>query len=346
MPIVCPVKNERNLLPHFLRHHRELGFERFIFIDNNSDDGTTDYLLGQSDCVVYHTTESFRLTRGGVNWISDLLNIHVRGDWGVYLDCDELLVYQDMETTSFSTYLRTYVTDGVDSFYALIIDLYPDGPWTGISARASSSLLADMNCFDKDYVIRGQPHRPWVTLHPDAIEVLGGPRCRLFSILDRDLRRGWIHYGFAGQVDRFVDRVPLSLMPMLAAIWPRTHQAFFKTPVNLITENFQYGYTHESTNHQKAAAMLGILHFKFCDDLNARFDPVFSYHNFLQHGLERFQLARALRRWGRDTLTYSGTRHYKSSHDLSRYGLIGERPATAWTRDARFFRTGQDVDAD
>ena len=170
MPIVCPVKNERNLLPHFLRHHRELGFERFIFIDNNSDDGTTDYLLGQSDCVVYHTTESFRLTRGGVNWISDLLNIHVRGDWGVYLDCDELLVYQDMETTSFSTYLRTYVTDGVDSFYALIIDLYPDGPWTGISARASSSLLADMNCFDKDYVIRGQPHRPWVTLHPDAID--------------------------------------------------------------------------------------------------------------------------------------------------------------------------------
>ncbi|MBV8139209.1 MAG: glycosyltransferase family 2 protein [Deltaproteobacteria bacterium] len=181
MPIVCAVKNELNLLPHFLRHHRELGFEHFIFIDNDSDDGTTDYLVGQPDCVVYQTAESYRLTRGGVNWISDLLNIHVRGDWGIFLDCDELLVYQDMETTSFSTYFRRYATERVDSFYALMIDLYPDGSWTGVSARTSSSLLAHMNCFDKDYVIRAAPHRPWLTLHPDAIEVLGGPRCRLFS---------------------------------------------------------------------------------------------------------------------------------------------------------------------
>jgi hypothetical protein len=51
---------------------------------------------------LYHTTESYRLTRG-VNWITDLLNVHVLGDWGIFLDCDEFFVYQDMETTSFST---------------------------------------------------------------------------------------------------------------------------------------------------------------------------------------------------------------------------------------------------
>jgi hypothetical protein len=86
-----------------------------------------------------------------------------------------------------------------------------------------------MNCFDKDYIIRGAPHRPWATLYLDAIEVLGGPRCRLFSILEQDLRRGWVHYTFGSQLDRFVDKVPLSLMPMLAALWPRTQEAFFKT---------------------------------------------------------------------------------------------------------------------
>jgi len=36
----------------------------------------------------------------------------------------------------------------------------------------------------------------------------------------------------------------------------------------------------------------------------------------------------------------------KSSHDLSRYGLIGERPAVAWTQGARFFRTGLNVGSD
>jgi cytosine/adenosine deaminase-related metal-dependent hydrolase len=62
--------------------------------------------------------------------------------------------------------------------------------------------------------------------------------------------------------------------------------------------------------------MLGILHFKFVTNWNARFGPEFSYHNFSQHGRERFQLAQALRRWGDNALTYNGTRLYGSSHDL------------------------------
>jgi glycosyltransferase involved in cell wall biosynthesis len=345
IPVVCPIKNERNLLPHFIHHHRKLGIECFIFVDNDSDDGSTEYLLEQPDAIVYHTNESYAQSRFAADWVSELLNSHALGEWGIYLDCDELLVYEDMETTSFSRYLHTYAIKGVDSFYALMIDIYPEGSWSGVSARTSSFLLTDISCFDKDYVIRRPPKRPWVSLHHDAIEVLGGPRCRLFSTLEQDMQRGWMHYAVAGQVDRFVNFIPISLMPILAAVWPRTQQAFFKTPANLIRDGFRYGYSHESSNHNKAGVMLGILHLKFCDELNARFDPVFSYRNHYQHGLERFQLARALRRWRRDTLVYSGTRHFECSRDLARYGLIGERPAVVWSEGAEFFCTGQDANA-
>ena len=346
LPIVCPIKNERHLVPHFIEHHRALGIKRFIFIDNDSDDGSTDYLLEQPDCVVYHTKDSYSQSRFAADWVSELLNNHVRGDWGIYLDCDELLVYEDMETINLSEYLRAYAGGGVDSFYALMIDMYPEGPWTGVSARTEDSLLATMNCFDKDYIIRRRPNRSWLACEPDAIEVLGGPRCRLFSDLDRDARRGWVYYALAGLVDRFVNAVPAGLMPSLAAVWPRTMQAFFKTPLNLVGNNFQYPYSHESTNHRKARVMLGILHLKFCNELKARFDPVFSYRNHFNHGLERFQLARALQRWRSETLAYDGTRRYESSQDLSRYGLIGERPACVWAEGAKFFRTGQDASVD
>jgi hypothetical protein len=57
--------------------------------------------------------------------------MHVCGDWGIFLDCDEFLVHQDMETASFSTYLRTYANEGGDSFYAVMIDKYSEGPWRG-----------------------------------------------------------------------------------------------------------------------------------------------------------------------------------------------------------------------
>lgn len=101
-PYVCALKNERNLLLHFPSPPPRSGLRAFSLCRHESNDGTPDCLLGQSDCALYHTTESYRLTRG-VNWITDLLNVHVLGDWGIFLDCDEFFVYQDMETTSFST---------------------------------------------------------------------------------------------------------------------------------------------------------------------------------------------------------------------------------------------------
>jgi hypothetical protein len=166
LPIVCPVRNERHLVPHFIQHHRALGIERFIFIDNDSDDGTIDYLLEQPDCVVYHTKDSWAQSRFAADWVSEMLNTHARGDWGIYLDCDEFLVYEDMESTDLTVYLRAYAAKGVDSFYAIMIDMYPEGPWVGLSARTTDSLLTTMNCFDKDYIVRRQPTRPWVTRSP------------------------------------------------------------------------------------------------------------------------------------------------------------------------------------
>jgi hypothetical protein len=159
-----------------------------------------------------------------------------------------------------------------------------------------------------------------------------------------------MHYALAGQVDRFLKAVPLNRMPSLAVLWPRTMQAFFKTPLNLIGDGFQYGYSHESSNHQKARVMLGILHFKFCE-LSARFDPVSSHRSeqgialrtWKSASLDRFQLARAMQRWGTGTLAYPGTRLYESSHSLARYGLIGERPACVWAEGTEFYRTGQDT---
>ena len=39
-------------LPAFLDHYRHIGIEQFIFLDDQSDDGTNDYLLEQRDIVI------------------------------------------------------------------------------------------------------------------------------------------------------------------------------------------------------------------------------------------------------------------------------------------------------
>ncbi len=46
--LVSTVRNEKIRLPYFLRYYRELGIDHFLIVDNDSTDGTLDYLGGQS----------------------------------------------------------------------------------------------------------------------------------------------------------------------------------------------------------------------------------------------------------------------------------------------------------
>ena len=42
-------RNERLRLPAFLNHYRSLGVDEFLVIDNDSSDGSTEYLAAQAD---------------------------------------------------------------------------------------------------------------------------------------------------------------------------------------------------------------------------------------------------------------------------------------------------------
>jgi len=57
------VGNQRERIPFMLDHHRRFGVDRFLIVDNASDDGTTEFLLRQDDIVVFHTAASSGETR-------------------------------------------------------------------------------------------------------------------------------------------------------------------------------------------------------------------------------------------------------------------------------------------
>ena len=43
--LLAILKNEIYFLPAFLNHYRRLGVQRFVFLDDRSDDGSFEYLL-------------------------------------------------------------------------------------------------------------------------------------------------------------------------------------------------------------------------------------------------------------------------------------------------------------
>jgi hypothetical protein len=338
--IICPVRDEIGLLPHFLDHHRRLGARQFIMIDNKSGDGTTEYLLSQVDCIVYYTDESFYDSTWACDWINRILRENQYIGWLVYLDIDEHLIYRGVEALPIEGFFSRLQAEGADSVFAAMVDMYPDGDFMDLKIEAGDNLHERLSWFDGDYILRGWPTRPWDPKTDGfRLQVLGGPRCRLLSNLERERRRGALHYTIANQVDRFVGSMPLSLMPALARVWPREMPAQQKKPVNFVRPGFAYSNNHSSSNHHEASELVALLHFKFCHELQQRLRYSAVEGNHYRRGLSYHQLNAALQQWGRRPLTYEGSRRYRSSQDLEAVGLIGPRPAAVWKQAAPEFVT-------
>lgn len=165
------VRNEILRLPYFLNYHRELGVDRFFFIDNGSTDGTKDYLLSQNDCHIYYTEASYAGSKCGVDWLNKLLSCFGNNHWTLTLDTDELLIYPKCEVVSLhklTTYLDIVEAHGLITF---MLDMYSDSPIKDTHYTRDASFLTSCEYFDSD------------TYHErddNNIPVRGGPRHRLF----------------------------------------------------------------------------------------------------------------------------------------------------------------------
>ena len=128
--ILCfaTVRNEILRLPYFLDHYRALGVDHFLIVDNGSDDGTTAYLNAQADVSVWRTDHAYRLARFGMDWIGWLLVQVGHGHWCLTVDADELLIYPDHTTRDLKTLTAWLDRQGLPSFGAMMLDLYPKGP--------------------------------------------------------------------------------------------------------------------------------------------------------------------------------------------------------------------------
>jgi hypothetical protein len=125
--VVCVVRNEIALLPHFLAHYRRLGAAGFLFVDNGSDDGTREALLAQTDALVYAAEGAYRDAHYGVAWQQALLGNLCHGRWVLVVDADEFLVYDDCERRALPGLLAAVEAAGADAVFTDLVDMYPGG---------------------------------------------------------------------------------------------------------------------------------------------------------------------------------------------------------------------------
>jgi len=167
-------RNEGVRFPYFLKYYRDLGVNHFIMVDNESDDGGTEYLKEQPDVSLWSAKGSYKKARFGVDWLNHLQRKYAHEHWTLVVDPDEFLVYPFCDTRPLRALTDWLDASSIKSFGAMLVDMYPKGPIDDIPYRPGGDPLDIAHWFDSgNYIINRN-------LQFGNLWIQGGPRARTF----------------------------------------------------------------------------------------------------------------------------------------------------------------------
>jgi hypothetical protein len=173
--VVSCLRNEIQRLPYFLDYYRALGVNRFLIVDNNSTDGSGEYLLRQPDVESFSTPASYRGSCAGRLWMQELAETYAMDRWVVTADVDELLVFPGRETLDLHDLCEYLEQHRYAGLFTVMLDMYSDRPLAQTVYKPGTDFLETCPFFEPDtYEFRATALPPFLGVH-------GGPRGRLFA---------------------------------------------------------------------------------------------------------------------------------------------------------------------
>lgn len=125
--VVSTIRNEKIRLPYFLQYYRDMGISHFLIIDNDSTDGSAEYLAEQPDVSLWQTKSSYKRARFGMDWVTWLQMRYCHGHWVLTVDPDELFLYPFCDTRPLRALTDWLDASSIRSFSAMLLDMYPKG---------------------------------------------------------------------------------------------------------------------------------------------------------------------------------------------------------------------------
>ena len=155
------IRNELWRLPWFLEYYRSRGVDRFFFVDNDSTDGSREWLLDQAEVHVFSTNNSYALGKSGMVWVNALMGEFGVDGWNIYVDVDEALVFPGIEQSSIR-HLTDYMDrNGHDLAAGQMVDMFSRNPSTLGAGEYEHDFIESYPYFDNSYYRTSMRYCPY-----------------------------------------------------------------------------------------------------------------------------------------------------------------------------------------
>ncbi|MGR5861201.1 MULTISPECIES: glycosyltransferase family 2 protein [unclassified Bacillus cereus group] len=264
--LISIVKNEKKRIPTFFKHYRDMGIKHFAILDNDSNDGTREWLCLQDDCDVFYTSETYS-TQKREAWVNRLLSHYGHNRWYLVVDSDEHFVYPGMESQNINEFISSIKEKGYERVRSLMLDMYPKDNINFITNEKDEDYTAQYSYFDKSSYK--------VTKEHFGILVSGGPRKRIFD-LDVYLTKHPLFYFNTGDIQGHSHyQYPYQKNKNLPCFTALLHYKFLNSDISKYEQRVKVGNFYNGSEEYKQY----LKRFNNRDDFSFFYDGSIKYQN-------------------------------------------------------------------
>lgn len=315
--LVAIVKNEMYFLPEFLSHYRNLGVRRFVFLDDQSDDGTREFLASQPDTVVVESKRRFgdcisvedahssgvQTRRIDLIWRSLLMEKYCAGQWALHLDADEFLSLP--KGMNIASAFSSFSSSGDRQGWCVMMDMYPET----VSRLFTMREKTKFSIADTDWYFDGREH---LRVYRKALpkKVYPGARARLHTEFDTNSK---------------VTKLELKLRRILK-LSPANYNAIRKPAFLNWRKGDQFLTSHSTSITTSLTHLFPLMHFKFSGPLAERAARAVQERQHPNDASEYADLLALLTKMKSQNSSFLGDYSVRFSHfhDFEKYRVIPE----------------------
>ena len=138
------------LVEAFIRHHRGLGIQEFVFLDLSTDGGLAARLHGQGGCAVWRPLD-MEQPEPVTLWLNGLRTRYAEGRWCLSLDTSDAFVFYRCEDRKIDDLTEFLDSEHRDHLYAVTVEMYGAEPASSLAivseGRAPIELLDHFDPF-------------------------------------------------------------------------------------------------------------------------------------------------------------------------------------------------------